>query len=345
MSTDLPVLPWDIFEHIVIPDILSEHIHSYLLNREATITWHPFYVLPLVSRSFNEACQELIPKIFGVDLNSNNSVIKDEDTDSDSDGFDSDVDHDPRSILIHKYEYASTVCQRACRPGSQVGQTYHAHSRATLMDQCDLIGVYTCFALGKIFLNVDVLQPLGLLNKKTAARTHTTLWDEDYEDYDEFAVEPTKFNEENIHRCFMPFECAQRICDTIVPKRLALTMAEYMASFLPMYHSIPVFAKYELDLQFTVARQYYFNITDYTKWTYDTIRGLENGETLLTTMVCRGDLVASYWTKRGIPAETIQGSKIINALDKVVGADWGNERDTLAIRMRAAALIRHWTKV
>lgn len=343
MSTTVPVLPWDIFEDIIIPDILSDHIHSYLLDRDAP-TWHPFYVLPLVSHSFNEACQKLIPKIFGVDLNSTNSMTKDEDTDSDSDGFDCDIDCDPRSILIRKYEYASTVCQRACRPGSQVGQTYHAHSRVTLMDQCNLIGVYTCFALGKIFLNVDVLQPLGILSKQAAARSHTTLWDEDYEDYDEFAVERTKFDEGNIHRCFMPFECAQRICDIIAPKRLVLTMAEYMASVLPFYHSIPVFTKYELDLQFTVARLYYFNITDYTKWTYDTIRGLENGENLLTSMVCKGDLVASYWDKRGIPAETIEWSHIVPALDKVVGADWGNENDTLAMRTRAAALIRKWTK-
>jgi hypothetical protein len=139
-------------------------------------------------------------------------------------------------------DYAISAWDRARRPNSKLTQA-HLHNKSTLLEQRSLIGVYTCLALGRTFLNVDVLLPLGVTiegNIEKVAdvgRGPRSPWDEDYRDESEEQHEPRPLEEANIHRCFMPFDCAQRLCDSIVPERLGLLVAAYMAQVLPLYHS------------------------------------------------------------------------------------------------------------
>lgn len=186
-----------------------------------------------------------------------------------------------------RLQYVMTVSQRAHRPDSQMSQTYHFHNEETLLQQTSLIGVYTCMALGKIFLNVDVLRPLGVLKlyRTSSARApavRRNLWDEDYDDREESLWIPTSFDEANLHRYFMPFQCAQILCDRIVPDRLATVAARHMAETLPVYHSgisfleeslslsnrisKPVFmlTKYCRDLRFNVDREYELHLVRLT---------------------------------------------------------------------------------
>lgn len=136
-------------------------------------------------------------------------------------------------------QYAMSVSQRAHRPDSHMSQTYHFHNTETLLEQTSLVRVYTCIALGKLFLNVDVLCPLGILINTSSTPTvpRRRLWDEDYDDREETPRIQTEFDEANLHRFFMPFECAQILCDRMVPDRLAMIAARYMAETLPFYHS------------------------------------------------------------------------------------------------------------
>lgn len=67
-----PILHFDIFQSYIIPDILSQHIHSLLIDQEEP-SWHPFFVLPLVCRTFNQTCESLTTKIFGIDLSTANA--------------------------------------------------------------------------------------------------------------------------------------------------------------------------------------------------------------------------------------------------------------------------------
>ncbi|KAF8589220.1 hypothetical protein K439DRAFT_1628919 [Ramaria rubella] len=338
-------LPDDLVEDIILPDLLSQHLHSLLTDSKSP-TWHAFYVLPVVSHLFHDTCQRLIPKIFGTKIRPD---IRQGDDDSDDDD-----EPGPAEVL----DYALSVCQRARRPGSQALRSFHDHNMATLMQRQDLVRVYTCLALGKIFLNVDILLPLGVACSETI-QTSRNLWDEDFEDdYNTEQGASTVFDEANLHRCFMPFDCAQRICDLIVPDRLGFVVAQYMAEVLPIYHALPILAKHALDLRFTVARQYKFELVGALSYATDALHShtpqdedaqrtlqildrLEVIEELLDMMMFSGAMVCSFRAGKGIPAKALKMTNLLGALDDVVKADWG-PAETNLVRKKAAKLILRW---
>ncbi|KAF8588609.1 hypothetical protein K439DRAFT_1658426 [Ramaria rubella] len=212
---------------------------------------------------------------------------------------------------------------------------------ATLMQRQDLVRVYTCLALGKIFLNVDILLPLGAARTETI-QTSRNLWDEDYEDdYNTAQGALAVFDEANLHRCFMPFDCAQRICDLIVPDRLGFVVAQYMAEVLPIYHALPILAKYALDLRFTIARKYKMELDEYAQWTLQILDRLEVVEELLDMMLFSGVMVRSFRAGKGVPANALKMTNILGVLDDVVKADWGSA-ETYLVRKKAARLILQW---
>ncbi|GJJ13496.1 hypothetical protein Clacol_007750 [Clathrus columnatus] len=339
-----PSLHFDIFQSYIIPDILSQHIHSILIDQEQP-SWRPFYVLPLVCRAFNQTCRSLIIKIFGIDAAGSQSTSRPNLADDDSDSSESESDYDSGNELTpaDMLQYAITVSQRAQRPDSQSNQTYHFHTMETLLEQTSLIRVYTCLALGKLFLNVDIFRPLGVFNGENSHRTERrNLWDEDYDDHQELWGQ-TNFDEANLHRYFMPLECAQIICDRIVPDRLAMIAARYMAQILPFYHSLHMLTKYSRDLRFNLDREYDLKLIDYTEWVIDSLILLENTEVALDDIMQTGQLIYSFWTRRKIPKETLKLSGIIEALDDVIRAEWFDVPTTLLIRKKATVLILKWT--
>lgn len=178
---------------------------------------------------------------------------------------------DPLNLL----KYARLVCEHAFRPSSSnMSQTCHYHSPEILTANCSLVQVYICFAIGKTFLNLDILRPLGIL-RGTIKKAGRTPWDEDYEeDEGEGLLSRTCAIDSNFYRCFMPFSCAQELCDWIMPDRLAYRVASFMGDLLPYYHSgscfpymdlhgwltwhdvVSVFIKFAMDLRFNVEREY-----------------------------------------------------------------------------------------
>jgi len=63
IQTSPPVLPYDIFEHYILPYVLAQHLHALLVD-PGVLDWHAFYVLPQVCRLFYTICQRLFSKIF-----------------------------------------------------------------------------------------------------------------------------------------------------------------------------------------------------------------------------------------------------------------------------------------
>ena len=59
-----PVLSHDVFHTFILPDLLSEYIHHFLVNSSPP-KWNPFRTLPLVSSYFYDSCRELCRGIFG----------------------------------------------------------------------------------------------------------------------------------------------------------------------------------------------------------------------------------------------------------------------------------------
>jgi hypothetical protein len=67
-----PALPPEVFYSYVLPDMLSEHLHRYLLYSENP-EWNPFCTLPLVSKHFRASCRTLFVHIFGLKGNEGKS--------------------------------------------------------------------------------------------------------------------------------------------------------------------------------------------------------------------------------------------------------------------------------
>ena len=102
------------------------------------------------------------------------------------------------------------------------------------MSNKSLIGVYISTALARSFLNVDVLLPL----MRQAAVTE--LGGVDHVE-DPNGTHPAsgnrlfKMRDEKMHRVYMPLTCATKLCDFIVPARLACKVAGYLADIIPTY--------------------------------------------------------------------------------------------------------------
>jgi len=103
------------------------------------------------------------------------------------------------------------------------------------MQRTSLVRMYMCFGIGKLTLNRYILQPLGILTG--TVKTQRSPWDDAPAVEYEVTLPKTPVDDPKFYMCFMPFQCAQIMCDKIRPDRLAYTAARYMATVLPYYHS------------------------------------------------------------------------------------------------------------
>ncbi|KIJ42015.1 hypothetical protein M422DRAFT_48459 [Sphaerobolus stellatus SS14] len=147
-------LPYELFENIIIPDLLSEHLHALIIDRDRP-TWHAFYVLPLVSRDFNETCRKLMPGVVGskpssrtplnLHVTRNRAEEDEEDTENDEEefeGVDNEVteeeeeeeeEEDAYWDPGQQIDYARIVCQKALRPSSDASNSHHHFAMKMLL--------------------------------------------------------------------------------------------------------------------------------------------------------------------------------------------------------------------
>lgn len=366
-------LPYELFEHIIIPDLFAEYIHSSIIDLEPPTGWNPFYTLPLVCRDFNETCRKMVPSVFGDRRGSRPrspppfdeqpedvEQFEEEDADLEDEVFDggdlqserseygspsdydSDSDNEASPDPRESIKFARQVCQRALRPTSDAGQTYIYFGMNILMNNPCLVQMYMCFGVGKLTLNRYVLQPLGILVGKVKAQGSP--WDPDYGTEYEVTLPKTPVEDSKFYMPFMPFLCAQRICDHIRPDRLTYTGARYMADVLPFYHSISILIKYAMDLRFNVDRKYNMDLSDYASWCSSTLNCLEDSENLLRDMLSTSKIITSCCSHGGrIPRDTIKHTAMLEALQGVAEADWGDRATTASIRGKARKLLLKWT--
>ena len=114
-------------------------------------------------------------------------------------------------------------------------------SEAELKRNKSLIQIYYCAAHAKSYLNLDVLWHLELEQKRMAGE-FDDVEDEDMnprEEWDGYTppISPLrrfKMRDDNMHRLFLPLNCAIELCDEIPPE-LAYIVADYLAEMIPTY--------------------------------------------------------------------------------------------------------------
>ena len=110
------------------------------------------------------------------------------------------------------------------------------------MGSHSLIQVYICTALAKCFLNFDVLWTLDM-EKRWIAGDFDDIDEVDLPEFDDalgfnetrFVARRFRMRDDLMHRCYLPFICALRLCDRIRPERVAYVMGEYLAREVPVY--------------------------------------------------------------------------------------------------------------
>jgi len=312
-----PTLPHDLFHSLVIPDVLSEHLHLLLVS-PGTPAWHPFYVLPLVSFAFRDTCQSLCVTIFGLESDDDGSVIGEILT------------------FVQSLWTGTTRSPRRSRP--LLEYTY-----AELMSSQSLIRVYVCAALAQSFLNVDVLWYLELesrFSELTDSELDDMASEDDLHGPHSGGSRRFRMRDDKMHRVYLPLTCAIKLCDTIRPQRLAYVVAGYLADIVPVYSTAPVMLKYSQDLETFVSRRYTIEMEILVNWTRQTLSLLEETEHLLKQMQCMGTLVESFKRSCAIPWEVLNATNIIQVLRDVAHADWGHH--TEEISECTVALLHEW---
>ena len=111
-----------------------------------------------------------------------------------------------------------------------------------LMSNNSLMQVYTCAAIAKCYLNLDVLWNIDLEQRRIAGE----LDDVDEEDMIEhdnalgfsmtgYTTRRFKMRDDIMHRVYLPLTCAVRLCDCIRPERAAYVVADYLAAITPLF--------------------------------------------------------------------------------------------------------------
>ncbi|KAF8510709.1 hypothetical protein JB92DRAFT_2938582 [Gautieria morchelliformis] len=307
-------LPPEVFYSYVLPDMLSEHLHRYLLDSESP-EWNPFYTLPLVSRHFRASCRTLCVHIFGLDENEGGTVIK------------------------HILNFTKSVWDQANLPPGRA-QPADLYTYKQLMSSNSLIQVYLCAALAKCFLNYDVLWHIDLEKRWIAGELN----DVDEEDiaahegaFGSSTTRRFKMRDDTMHRVYLPFTCALMLCDLVQPERVAYIAANYLASIVPLYATAPVMLKYTQDLETYISRQYVLELKTWVDWTYQTLKHIQGMDKLLSNMRRRGKLVKSFRPSASVPLEVIDDTNVVAVLDDIAAAEWGPDTDDIresAIKVR-----------
>jgi hypothetical protein len=110
-------------------------------------------------------------------------------------------------------------------------------SEEELSSPKSLMQVYTCIALAKSFLNLDVLWHLELERKRTAGElddADADVMEAHFEDMDP-RLRRFRMRDDYLHRMYLPLTCAIQLCDQIRPARLAYLVADYLAEIIPYF--------------------------------------------------------------------------------------------------------------
>lgn len=132
--------------------------------------------------------------------------------------------------------FAQSLWNQAKRPP----ETSHPPLEYTftqLMEGGNLIRIYMCIALARSFLNYDVLNYIvpADRNWEFASLEQGFISADACNDYRP-GVRP-RMPDQTMHRLFLPITCAMKLCDLILPQRLAFIVAEYLADIVPVLSS------------------------------------------------------------------------------------------------------------
>ncbi|GJJ14544.1 hypothetical protein Clacol_008809 [Clathrus columnatus] len=206
----------------------------------------------------------------------------------------------------------------------------------------DLIQIYICAGYAKYFYTVDVLNWLCL------DRLWITGWTEDTDQGQlggdpsigipkNFRFRPYIMGDDRVHRVFLPFTCAMKLCDSIQDEILAGPIADYLAKKAVTYGTEPILLKHVQDLEMNMARKYGLPIELWSKWTKDTLRLIDDRHEFLCSVQESGKLVSQYRRSSEVTKRTIKNTRLLSVLKVVSSVDWGN--DTVDIQEFATVIL------
>lgn len=101
------------------------------------------------------------------------------------------------------------------------------------MSSDSLIQVYICAAIAKCYLNRDVLFNTDMEQSRRAGLNEV---DKDIiVDDNPLATRRYKMRDHEMHRVYLPFACALKLCDRVRPERMAYIVADYLAAVTPLF--------------------------------------------------------------------------------------------------------------
>jgi len=314
-----PSIPQDLWHLYIIPDVLSDNLHSQLVENNA-YGWNAFCILPLVSLEFRESCRLLNMAMFGVNSRDNPTVARD------------------------NFSLARRLWKQAAIPTNTSAPLLDCKF-TELMQSTALIRVYICTALAKLFFDVDILLPL-VLEKDTKA----TLAKDREEDsvhwtstrgIQHYYPRRHRLVDQHLHRVYLPLTCAVTLCNSIKPQRLAFKVASYIADIIPQYSTTPLMFKYSQDLVTYVIQEGSVAPETWAEWTLQTLNLISCLPGILHENLQSGSLVQSLANSLEIPVETIQMTNILQSLSMVTLSDWGAHSQQ--IEERATALLSEFS--
>lgn len=134
-------------------------------------------------------------------------------------------------------EFVQSLWTQAKVPPERAQPPRHNYSFRELMSQKTLIRVYMCLAVAQSFLKYDVICPL---NRHSELSKHEQNAVEDHSPLVEYnpafpVTRRFRMMDDKMHRVYMPLTCATKLCDSVVPARLAHKVAEHLADIIPVF--------------------------------------------------------------------------------------------------------------
>ncbi|KAF8464817.1 hypothetical protein JB92DRAFT_3063856 [Gautieria morchelliformis] len=301
----MKAFPHDLFHHYIIPDILSDYVHNILVKSD-TPDWNPFWTLRLVSHSFNESCLELWNNIFGLE------------------------EYDESTIQTTLQDCQSNW-NLANKHPTRAGPVDYLSAEEFFSESDSLIQVYLCAAFAKSYLNLNVLWPLELERQHAAGElddAEAEVMDAHFRDVDMDSGNPRlrrfRMGDECMHKVYLPLTCAIQMCDRIQPARLAYLAADYLAEIIPFFSTVPLILKSAQDLEDFVFGEYWpSSMETLFHDIHERLRLIEHTMDQLQEVQHCGKLVRSFKRPSLIPSRVLEETKILQALDLVVTAYWG----------------------
>ncbi|GJJ14545.1 hypothetical protein Clacol_008810 [Clathrus columnatus] len=178
------------------------------------------------------------------------------------------------------------------------------------MSSQSVIQIYICAGYAKYFYTVDILNWICL----------DRLWITGGDPVPQgFQFRHFKMAENRMHRLFLPFNCAMKLCDLVQDDILAGPIADYLAKKAVTYGTEPVLLKYAQDLE-----------DIWNKLTKDILGLIDNlHHNLLSNLQESGKLVSKYRRPAQITKDSIKNTRIMDTLEATALADWGTDTDEI----------------